>query len=99
MPHATNPDSSPEIGLRQKTLLSLFGLASGGVYPAIAVTGNAVGSYPTLSPLPVNRRFAFCGTFPGVAPAGHYPAPYFREARTFLTNRLSAYDWRGCPAD
>jgi hypothetical protein len=31
-----------------------------------------------------NRRFAFCGTFPGVAPAGYYPAPCFRGARTFL---------------
>src|SRR5216683_7534670 len=30
------------------------------------------------------RRFAFCGTFPGVAPAGRYPAPCFRGARTFL---------------
>jgi len=30
------------------------------------------------------RRFAFCGTFPRVAPAGCYPAPYFRGARTFL---------------
>ncbi len=29
-------------------------------------------------------RFAFCGTFPGVAPAGCYPAPCFRGARTFL---------------
>ena len=27
---------------------------------------------------------ALCGTFPGVAPAGHYPAPCFRGARTFL---------------
>jgi len=26
----------------------------------------------------------FCGTFPGVAPAGRYPAPYLRGARTFL---------------
>jgi hypothetical protein len=32
----------------------------------------------------VRGRFAFCGTFPGVAPAGHYPAPYLRGARTFL---------------
>ena len=31
-----------------------------------------------------NRRFAFCGTFPGVAPAGCYPAPFLRGARTFL---------------
>ena len=30
------------------------------------------------------RRFAFCGTFPGVAPAGCYPAPCLRGARTFL---------------
>jgi hypothetical protein len=31
----------------------------------------------------------FCGTFPGVAPAGRYPAPYFHGARTFLP-RLAA---------
>src|SRR5438132_10388723 len=30
------------------------------------------------------RRCTFCGTFPGVAPAGRYPAPYLRGARTFL---------------
>ena len=34
------------------------------------------------------RRFVFCGTFPGVAPAGRYPAPCLRGARTFLTGRL-----------
>ena len=31
---------------------SLFDLAPDGVYPASAVTLGAVGSYPTLSPLP-----------------------------------------------
>ena len=30
------------------------------------------------------RRSALCGTFPGVAPAGRYPAPCLRGARTFL---------------
>lgn len=30
---------------------------------------------------------ALCGTFPGVAPAGRYPAPLFRGARTFLGTR------------
>src|SRR6184192_1057144 len=30
------------------------------------------------------RRYVFCGTFPGVAPAGRYPAPCLRGARTFL---------------
>ncbi len=73
----------------------LLGLAPGGVYPATAVTGGAVRSYRTLSPLPAwpadrrRGRFAFCGTFPGVAPAGRYPAPCSRGARTFLTHALS----------
>jgi len=31
---------------------SLFDLAPHGVYPAASVTGSAVGSYPTISPLP-----------------------------------------------
>ena len=32
-------------------------------------------------------RYVFCGTVPGVAPAGRYPAPYLRGARTFLSRR------------
>ena len=69
---------------------SLFGLAPGGVYRAATVASDAVRSYRTLSPLPRLRtnpktwRFAFCGTFPGVTPAGRYPAPCLRGARTFL---------------
>jgi hypothetical protein len=35
-------------------------------------------------------RFVFCGTVPGVAPAGRYPAPYVHGARTFLPGDLSA---------
>src|ERR1700759_4240181 len=35
-------------------------------------------------------RFVLCGTFPGVAPAGCYPAPHVDGARTFLSCRLSA---------
>lgn len=101
-----NPGKGP--GLRPAS--SLFGLAPGGVYRAASVAGRAVGSYPTLSPLPrrlivsqagnqVAGRFAFCGTFPGVAPAGRYPAPFIRGARTFLA--LLSFDVaeRGCPAD
>ena len=70
---------------------SLFGFAPGGVYHASAVTLGAVRSYRTLSPLPTQkrRRFAFCGTFPRVTPAGRYPAPYPRGARTFLPQHLS----------
>ena len=72
--------------LTEPGLPPLFGLAPGGVYPAAAVTGRAVRSYRTFSPLPGSRagRYGLCGTFPGVAPAGHYPAPCFRGARTFL---------------
>jgi len=65
----------------------LFGLAPDGVYHARHITASAVRSYRTLSPLPsINqcRRFTFCGTFPRVTPAGYYPAPCFRGARTFL---------------
>ena len=70
----------------------LFGFAPGGACHAADVAARAVRSYRTLSPLPscftalrpAIRRFAFCGAFPGVAPAGCYPAPYPYGARTFL---------------
>ena len=97
-PRATDPDGGAETRLpaasRDAGVPSLFGLAPGGVYRAVAVAGDAVRSYRTLSPLPAGRRpgrrFAFCGTVPGVAPAGRYPAPCFRGARTFLPRRLRA---------
>ncbi len=69
----------------------LFGLAPGGVCRAAPVTSRAVRSYRTVSPLPAGKPaggFLFCGAVPGVAPAGCYPAPYLRGARTFL--RFSA---------
>ncbi len=43
---------------------SLFGLAPGGVCPAIAVTNNAVRSYRTFSPLPkINAGVKLGGLF------------------------------------
>ena len=75
----------------------LFGLAPGGVCRAVLVAKNAVRSYRTLSPLPSQsisgsaRRFAFCGTLPGVTPAGGYPAPCFHGARTFLPARYAKH--------
>src|SRR5690606_29111511 len=59
---------------------SLFGLAPGGVYRAAPVTGRAVRSYRTVSPLPVppregHRRSALCCTFRRLATPGRYPAP------------------------
>src|SRR6267378_2424951 len=43
------PGGAGSAGLRLPLLL---GLAPGGVYPATAVTGGAVRSYRTISPLP-----------------------------------------------
>jgi hypothetical protein len=75
----------------EPALSSLFGLAPGVVCHAVSVTGPAVRSYRTFSPLPhpERRRFVLCGTVPGVAPAGCYPAPYVDGARTFLSSHLS----------
>jgi hypothetical protein len=97
-PLATNPDDSSEDMTERLAppAPSLFGLAPGGVCRAVLVTKNAVRSYRTLSPLPQasvsggTRRFAFCCTVPGVAPAGCYPAPYLHGARTFLSARRYA---------
>src|SRR5690606_31790316 len=38
---------------------------------------------------PAGRRFAFCGTFPGVAPSGCEPSPCFDGARTFLSQQVT----------
>ena len=102
MPRATYPDGEPDIALRcyrlreHPALPSLFGLAPGVVCHAVSVAGPAVRSYRTFSPLlapsleGMGKRFVLCGTVPGVAPAGCYPAPYVDGARTFLPRSLSA---------
>src|SRR5512136_1284596 len=59
---------------------SLFGLAPGGVYLASGVTvgpGELLPHPFTLTCLrrSFDRRTSLCGTFPGVTPAGRYPAP------------------------
>ncbi len=86
-PHATHP------GRRLETAHArpLLGLAPGGVYHARDVTAPAVGSYPTLSPLPAASgwRSALCGTFPRLSPGGRYPPPCFHGARTFLQRQAS----------
>ena len=66
--------------------VSLFDLAPGGVYRTHMSPCEAVSSYLTFSPLrsgsDTGTRFAFCGTFLGVAPTGRYPAPLPCGART-----------------
>ena len=85
---------SPEVS-ELTALPSLFGFAPGVVCHAVSVAGPAVRSYRTFSPLlappfRAGKRFVLCGTVPGVAPAGRYPAPYVDGARTFLSRSLSA---------
>ena len=60
--------TGPETGCERafaRPVSSLFGLAPCGVYLAAAVTRSAVGSYPTLSPLP-------CGCM-AVCSLWHFP--------------------------
>ena len=45
--------------------------------------------HPCCPSLSGGERFVLCGTFPGVTPAGRYPAPYVDGARTFLPRSLS----------
>jgi hypothetical protein len=87
---------------RRNLAPSLFGLAPGGVCRATGVAASAVRSYRTFSPLPprpispaqagelgMGRRSVLCGTFPRLAPAGRYPAPFVHGARTFLSGNVS----------
>ena len=52
---------------------SLFGLAPGGVCRAVAVAGNAVRSYRTLSPLPADLGREARGPWPAVCFLWHCP--------------------------
>src|SRR5258708_26416238 len=64
--------------------------------PGCALTAPFPPYCPALYPSPASggrvgwgKRFVLCGTVPGVAPAGRYPAPYVDGARTFLSRSLS----------
>src|SRR5690606_22805729 len=62
---------------------SLFGLAPGGVYRAASVAGRAVGSYPTLSPLPRPPFRAERGGLLSVALSLGSPPPAISRHRVF----------------
>src|SRR5437870_3753079 len=80
--------SSNQPGVIARAARPLSGLASGGVYRALSVTGEAVRSYRTVSPLPT-LRWAVC--FLLHCPASHLDWPLTStlpyEARTFLSRR------------
>ena len=59
---------------RREPHACLFGVAPGGVWRAVPVTGNAVGSYPTVSPLPATA-FAAASA---VCSLCHFPSPWAR---------------------
>jgi hypothetical protein len=72
----------------------LFGLAPGEVCPAIAVTSNAVGFYPTVSPLPSEEGGLFSVALSlGLPPVGvthhrflgspDFPRGIFRASEAF----------------
>src|SRR5215472_5502233 len=71
--HLVRPTrSSNDPGSRSRCL---FGLAPTGGYRATTVAGRAVGSYPTFSPLPLDRgRSVFCGPFRRLAAPRRYLA-------------------------
>src|SRR5437867_5469325 len=67
----------------------LLGLAPTGGYRATPVAGRAVGSYPTFSPLPLDKgRFVFCGPDPSPCGAQALPGSLPCGARTFLSAPL-----------
>lgn len=81
-PRATDPDGNPETGVRRPYLVLLpVGLAVPRPFPS-ARCALAAPFHPCS---PEGGRTVLCGAFPGVAPAGGYPAPCLRGARTFLT--------------
>src|SRR5260370_36931995 len=67
----------------------LLGLAPTGGYRATPVARRAVGSYPTFSPLPLDKgRFVFCGPVPSPRGAQELPGSLPYGARTFLSMPL-----------
>jgi hypothetical protein len=68
----------------------LFGLAPGGVFPAAAVTGGAVRSYRTVSPLPPTQSSRGGGGVLSVALSLGSPPPGVTRHRTSVEPGLSS---------
>jgi len=77
----------PEGPYRPYSVLLPVGFAVPPPLPAARCALTA--PFHPCSPACAAKRSDFCGTVPGVAPAGHYPAPCFHGARTFLPRALS----------
>ena len=96
--HATNPDdlASKPAGAEAPRHPYLVLLPVGFTVPSL-LPGSRCALTAPFHPYPgMPGRFAFCGTFPEVAPAGRYPAPCFDGARTFLALRRGhPVNWPG----
>src|SRR5215471_3687797 len=90
-PYSRQPAYKPGSGQHANGFACVTAIPLGRRLPGVAA--GAVRSYRTISPLPWSaeapRRYVFCGTVPRFAPAGCYPAPFVRGARTFLSDNLS----------
>ncbi len=80
----------------------LFGLSPGGACRAGDVAAPAVGSYPTVSPLPVpgcpgHRRSTLCCAIPRLAPGGRYPPPRPEEPGLSSSTHPEGRSTRGHP--
>ena len=92
------PGRQPENRLDRRTgPPPLFGLAPGGVYRAVPVTGNAVRSYRTLSPLPRKTRSKTnnAGGLLSVALSLGSPPPGITRHRVSVEPGLSSTHLRG----
>ena len=80
-----SPDASSDLpgNGAGRALVSLFGLAPGGVCPATAITNSAVRSYRTFSPLP-SRAVCFLWHFPSAHAVQMLSGASPSGARTFL---------------
>ncbi len=99
-PLATYPDTPTHkraVTSKACHMVSLFGLAPGGACHASFLTVGAVGSYPTVSPLPVESKDLTGGLFsvalslrpcPKAAPRRALPATMFAWSPDFPPLRL-----------
>ena len=86
--------------MQPKLPTPLFGLASGGVYRAANCyqPRGALLPHPfTLTGAEALRRFAFCGTFHGLAPSRRYLAPCLTKPG--LSSDIALTRYSGCLAD
>ncbi len=86
-PRATYPRLPRKTWTVWVTPRRLLGLAPTGGYRAIAVASNAVGSYPTVSPLPLLGRSILCGPYRRLTAPRCYLAVYPVELGLSSTHR------------